>query len=521
MERLILVLYILPLTLLLLYGLYGLVMVAHYLRLRPRDPSALPLEELAAVPMVTVQLPIYNELHVASRLIDAVCALDYPRGRLEIQVLDDSTDATAELVARAVAGARARGFAIEQIRRGDRTGFKAGALREGLRRASGEFIAIFDADFLPTPDFLRRIVPHLAADPGLGMVQARWEHLNQGYSLLTRMQALALDAHFAMEQQVRNRRHLFINFNGTAGVWRRDCIVDAGDWQADTLTEDLDLSYRAQLRGWRFLYLNELAVPAELPAEINGLKAQQFRWTKGAIETARKHLAPLWRSRQPLRIKLHATLHLGSNVVFPCILLVALLNVPVVFIKSQRPDLAGFFEFLSCYTISSISSFLFYLLAQRDLRGDWRRRMLFYPVLMAGTMGLAVNNSRAAIEALIGHRSAFHRTPKYAIRGKDDHWRSSGYAERRIGLGTIAELALALYFLFGVLASIRLLELAAIPFQLLFLFGFGFVGVLSLRQAWGGRGKGLFRRKPPAIATGRPVPAFSPGPLISAERQQA
>jgi hypothetical protein len=283
---------------------------------------------------------------------------------------------------------------------------------------------------------------------------------------------------------VRNRAELFINFNGTAGIWRRRCIEDAGNWQADTLTEDLDLSYRAQLRGWRFLYLNDVAVPAELPAEINGLKSQQFRWTKGAIETARKHLAPLWRSNQPARVKLHGTLHLASNLVFPCILLVALLNVPVMILKSRRPDLAGSFRFLSVYALSSIFTFLFYLLAQRDLRGDWRRRMLYFPALIAGTMGLAVNNSRAAIEGLIGRRSEFRRTPKYAIAGRGDRWQASRYAERRIEPGTLVELGLALYFLLGIIASIRSLEIAAIPFQLMFLFGFAFIGLLSLRQRW-------------------------------------
>lgn len=490
MAGLLLALYVLPLLVLFVQGLYGLAMVIGYLRSRSRDPLPLPLDQLPTIPAVTVQLPIYNERHVARRLIDAVCTLDYPRERLQIQVLDDSTDETSELVAGIVAAWREAGMPIEHLRRVERSGFKAGALRAGLESATGELIAIFDADFLPGPDFLLRTVPHLALDEGIGMVQARWEHLNDDHSMLTRIQALALDAHFAMEQQVRNRSALFINFNGTAGVWRRRCIEEAGNWQSDTLTEDLDLSYRAQLRGWRFLYLNELAVPAELPVEINGLKSQQFRWTKGAIETARKHLGSLWRAELPLRVKLHATLHLGSNLVFPCALMTALLSVPVLFVKIGHPELGGVFDLLSLFAISSVSTFLFHLFAQRDLRSDWRRRMLFYPAMVAGTIGLAVNNTRGAIEALLGHRSEFRRTPKYAVRGRGDRaWTRSPYARpsarRRIGAQSMAEMALALYFMVGVVASIRHVELAALPLQLSFAFGFGLVGWHSLRERWG------------------------------------
>lgn len=483
MELIVLGAYITALTVLSIFGLYGLAMVIYYWRLRPKDPSPARLSD-DALPAVTVQLPIYNERYVVERLIDAVCGLDYPADRLEIQVLDDSTDDTVELSRRIVEEKKRLGFNIALLHRTDRTGFKAGALKEGLACAAGEYVAIFDADFIPGANFLRDTIPHLEADSRLGMVQARWEHLNSDYSLLTRVQAMALDAHFAMEQQVRNRARAFINFNGTAGVWRKECIVDAGDWQADTLTEDLDLSYRAQLRGWRFLYLNNVTVPAELPAEVNGLKLQQFRWTKGAIETAKKHLRRIWRSELPLSVKLHATVHLTSNIVFPFILFIALLNLPIVLMKKANPELDFYFNIMAVFVIASISSFLFYLCAQRDIRDDWKRRILLFPLFMAGTMGLAVNNTGAVLQALFNRKSEFKRTPKYGVLKKGDSWTRSMYRFSNVSFGTVVELLLALYFIVAVGVSVWLVEIAALPFQLMYLFGFGLAGFLSLRHAW-------------------------------------
>lgn len=479
-----LLVYIAALTVLSAFGIYGLVMVYYYIRIKPHDPDLLGELLLEDLPIVTVQLPLFNEMHVAERLVEAVCLLDYPKEKLEIQLLDDSTDQTSALMARMARRKRRSGYRIEHIHRKNREGFKAGALKSGLKRASGEYIAIFDADFMPEPDFIYRTLPHLMADSNIGMVQARWEHINERYSLLTRMQAMALDAHFAMEQQVRNRARFFINFNGTAGVWRKECIEDAGNWHSDTLTEDLDLSYRAQLRGWRFLYLNDVTVPAELPSEINGLKSQQFRWTKGAIETARKHLFNVWRSRLPLRVKLHATMHLTSNVVFPFILAIAILNVPMVFLKSEHPELKAYFDMMAIFAFASLSSFLFYLCAQRDIRDDWRNRILLFPIFMAGTMGLAVNNTKAVLEALFKHKSPFLRTPKYNIRTNKDQWSNSAYRLSKISAGTVVEFILAGYFLFGIVASLTFSEIAAIPFQLMFLFGFGFTSILSIRHAW-------------------------------------
>lgn len=484
MELIVLGAYVLALIVLSIFGLYGFVMVVYYWRLKPSDPIAPELLGEAGLPIVTVQLPVFNERYVVRRLVDAVCGLDYPLEKLEIQLLDDSTDDTVELSRSIVEEKRALGFDIVLLHRTDRSGFKAGALKEGLAVAKGEYITIFDADFIPNPAFLRETVPHLVGDPGVGMVQARWEHLNSDYSLLTRVQAMALDAHFAMEQQVRNRARFFINFNGTAGVWRKECIVDAGNWHSDTLTEDLDLSYRAQLRGWRFLYLNQVTVPAELPAEVNGLKLQQFRWTKGAIETAKKHLWRVWRSDQRLIVKIHATIHLTSNIVFPFILFIALLNIPIVLVKKAHPELDLYFNLMAVFILASVSSFLFYLCAQRDIRGDWKRRILLFPIFMAGTMGLAVNNTKAVLEAIFNKKSEFKRTPKYGVVKKGDSWRRSLYRFSKIEFGTVVELLLALYFLIGVGISLWLVEIAALPFQLMYLFGFGLAGFLSLRHAW-------------------------------------
>ncbi|HET9130782.1 MAG TPA: cellulose synthase family protein, partial [Terriglobia bacterium] len=350
-------LYFISLLILFAFGAHGFVMVYHYFKQRhiEEDPPPFTVE-----PIVTIQLPVFNELYVVDRLIDSVCALDYPKEKLEIQVLDDSTDETIQVVERAVKRYSLLGYDIKQIHRVDRTGFKAGALKNGLSTARGEFVAIFDADFTPRQEFLRKTIPYFYADPKVGLVQTRWEHLNSEYSLITRTQALALDGHFVIEQDVRNKAGFFINFNGTGGIWRKSAILDAGNWHSDTLTEDLDLSYRAQLKGWKFKYLNDVTSPAELPAEVNALKSQQFRWTKGAIETARKILPEVWKSKIPLRVKIHSTFHLTNNIVFPFILLAGILNVPLMFIK-QHGGHDLYFGMMSVFVLAFVSSFLFYL----------------------------------------------------------------------------------------------------------------------------------------------------------------
>jgi cellulose synthase/poly-beta-1,6-N-acetylglucosamine synthase-like glycosyltransferase len=487
MEDIILTTYIVSLTVLFIFGSHGFIMIYYYLKFRHARESS--PEMIDSYPVVTVQLPLYNELYVAGRLIDAACAMVYPKDKLEIQVLDDSTDQTVGVVAAHVHRYHAQGYDIKHVRRTARTGFKAGALKEGLKVCRGEFVAIFDADFVPRPDFLLKTIPHFVMDAKVGMVQTRWEHLNSDYSLLTRTQAMALDGHFVIEQAVRNKVGFFINFNGTAGVWRKSCIEDAGNWQADTLTEDLDLSYRAQLRGWKFKYLNNVTSPAELPSEINALKSQQFRWTKGAIETARKILPSVWKSKLPLKIKVHATFHLTNNLVFPFIVLAGILNVPLVFLKHSG-EYDSYFTFMSVFVFAFIGSFLFYLFSQKDVYPDWQRRLFLFPLFMAGSMGFAVNNSRAVIEGLFRKKSDFIRTPKYSIRDKKDSWKEKRYAPITISATVVVEIVLALYCLFGVASSIYFLEIAAVPFQLLFFLGFGLVSMMSLKHAWLARGMG-------------------------------
>lgn len=485
MAEVILIAYITALSILFIFGLHGFIMIYYYLKFRRKQhPPARALEHF---PVVTIQLPVYNERYVIGRLIDASCAMIYPKEKLEIQVLDDSTDETVETIQALVEKYQKLGFDIKHLRRENRAGFKAGALKEGLATARGEFIAIFDADFVPKPDFLLKTIPHFNTAPEIGMVQTRWEHLNFDYSLLTRTQAMALDGHFVIEQAVRNKVGYFINFNGTAGVWRKATIEDAGNWQADTLTEDLDLSYRAQLRGWRFIYLNDVTSPAELPSEINALKSQQFRWTKGAIETARKILPEVWKSKLPLKVKIHATFHLTNNLVFPFIVLAGILNVPLVFIKHAGMH-DEYFAFMSIFVFAFIGSFFFYLFSQKDVYTDWQRRLFLFPVFMAGSMGFAVNNSRAVIEGLFKKKSEFVRTPKYNIKSKRDSWTDKKYVPVKISSTVVIEILLAIYCLFGVASSIYFLELAAVPFQMLFLLGFAFTSMLSIKHAFVARG---------------------------------
>ncbi|HED06899.1 MAG TPA: glycosyltransferase [Ignavibacteria bacterium] len=480
MDNFVLISYFITLSVLFVFGSYGFVMMYYHRKYgNIKQKSDDQLNKNASV---TIQLPLYNELYVVKRLIDSVCKIDYSKDRLEIQVLDDSTDETKNIVAEIVAEKLKEGFDIKQIRRINRKGFKAGALREGLRTAKGEFIAIFDADFLPKKDFLKKTLSFFS-DEKVGMVQTRWEHLNGDYSILTKAQALALDGHFVIEQNVRNKAGFFINFNGTGGIWRKCCIEDAGNWQDDTLTEDLDLSYRAQLNGWKFIFLNDFTSPAELPSEINALKTQQFRWTKGAIETAKKILPLVWKSNEPLRIKLLSTFHLTNNIVFPFILLTAILNVPLIFIKnSGSHDL--YFGVLSVFVLAFISSFLFYLYAQKDIRSDWRKTIVLYPLFLAGSMGFAVNNSRAVFEGLLNRKSEFVRTPKFKVVSSKDTWADKKYLTKKIDASVLIELIMAVYSFIGIVSSIYFLEIAALPFQLLFFIGFSFVSITSLRHTF-------------------------------------
>ncbi len=480
MESLILILYFLSLCILFAFGIHGLVMLYYYKKtegIKIKDEGL--SEEL---PQVTIQLPLFNELYVIERLIESVCKIKYPKDKLEIQVLDDSTDETQQIASNLVNHYKDLGFDIHYIHRTNREGYKAGALKNALNFCKGEFVAIFDADFVPNEDFLIRTIPHFKND-NVGMVQTRWEHLNEDYSFLTKTQALNLDGHFCMEQQVRNKAGFFINFNGTAGIWRKSTIFDAGNWQADTLTEDMDLSYRAQLKGWKFVYLNDVTSPAELPTDINALKAQQFRWTKGSIETGKKILPKVFKAKLPLKVKMESLVHLSGNIVFPFIILVAILNVPVVILKNKYPELDIYYSLMSIFVLATISTFLFYMYSQKSIRFNWRKKLLIFPVYLAGSMGMAINNTKAVFEALINKKTGFVRTPKYKIENVQDDWKKKKYTSKKIGFVVWLELALALYFIFGIGVSIYYAEIAAIPFQLLFLMGFGTVGFLSLKHA--------------------------------------
>jgi cellulose synthase/poly-beta-1,6-N-acetylglucosamine synthase-like glycosyltransferase len=480
MDDIVLVSYFVALSILFIFGLHGFIMIYYYNKYKnvkhKQKPESVPDAK------VTIQLPLYNELYVVERLIETVCEIDYPKELLEIQVLDDSTDETVNITAAMVAKKKAEGFDICHIRRGTREGYKAGALKEGLRVAKGEFVAIFDADFIPQKEFLKKTLSFFSDDK-VGMVQTRWEHLNGDYSMLTKAQALALDGHFVIEQTVRNKAGFFINFNGTGGVWRKSCIVDAGNWHADTLAEDLDLSYRAQLNGWRFVYLKDFTSPAELPNEISALKTQQFRWTKGHIETAKKILPLVWKSSVPLRVKLQATVHLTSNLVFPFILLAAILNVPLIFIKNSGSHEA-YFAVMSIFVLAFVSSFMFYLYSQRDIRTDWRKKIVLFPLFMAGSMGFAVNNSRAVIEGLLSRKSEFVRTPKFNAESGNSSAAGKKYGNRKIGLSVYVELMMAVYCLIGICSSLYFLEIAALPFQVLFFSGFAFVSLTSIKHAY-------------------------------------
>lgn len=480
MDQVVLIGYFLSLLVLFVFGCHGFIMLYYYKKYK--HVKNLPLKDVNCDSIVTIQLPLYNELYVVDRLINAICEIDYPKDKMEIQVLDDSTDETVQVVEDIVNEKKKLGFNISHIRRESRKGFKAGALKEGLKIATGEYIAIFDADFVPKSDFIKRTLSFFN-DEKVGMVQTRWEHLNGNYSILTKAQALALDGHFVIEQTVRNKAGFFINFNGTGGVWKKSCIEESGNWQEDTLTEDLDLSYRAQLNGWKFIFLKDYTSPAELPSEINALKNQQFRWTKGAVETAKKILPLVWRSDVALRVKLQSTFHLTNNLVFPFILLAAILNVPLIFIKNSGSH-ELYFAILSLFVLAFIGSFIFYLMSQKDVRADWRKKIVLFPLFMAGSMGFSVNNSRAVFEGLLNRKSEFVRTPKYRVVSEKDTWMGKRYFSKKIGFSVVVELIMAIYCLLGVISSLYFAEIAALPFQILFFIGFAFVSVASIKHAF-------------------------------------
>jgi cellulose synthase/poly-beta-1,6-N-acetylglucosamine synthase-like glycosyltransferase len=481
-DTLILVAYFFILSILGLYGWHRYYLVYQYVKHKDRAPG--PPPPVHEWPVVTIQLPVYNEMYVVDRVIGAACAIDYPADKLEIQVLDDSTDETRQIAELAVRRWAARGVDIKYLHRTDRTGFKAGALEAGLRVARGEFVAIFDADFVPTPDFLRKTVPYFA-EPRLAVVQARWGHLNHDYSRLTRVQAILLDGHFVLEHGGRNRSGCFFNFNGTAGVWRAAAITDAGGWQHDTLTEDLDLSYRAQLRGWRFLFLPDLVTPAEVPVEMNAFKSQQHRWAKGSIQTCRKLLPDLLQANLPRKVKMEAFFHLTANFNYVLMLVLSLLMFPAMVVRYTM----GWTEMLLIdvpfFAAATLSVFNFYLISQREAYPDWRSRAKYLPMVMAVGIGLAVNNARAVVEALRGQTSDFMRTPKYGIERARDDWQTKKY-HQALPVQPLIEVGLGVYFTATVVYAAAMGIYGTLPFLVLFQFGFLYTGLMSIVQQLAG-----------------------------------
>ncbi len=485
-ETLILVLYFFVLSILAIYGWHRYYLV--YLYMKHRDKVPAPAPPLSQFPPVTIQLPIYNEMYVADRLIDAVCEMTYPRELLEIQVLDDSTDETTEIAELAVRRHAARGFNISYLHRVDRRGYKAGALEAGLKCASGEFVAIFDADFIPSSDFLLRTLPYFATDDRIGMVQARWGHINHDYSLLTKIQSILLDAHFVLEHGGRNRAGCFFNFNGTAGVWRRSAIDTAGGWQHDTLTEDLDLSYRAQLLGWKFIFLPDLVSPAEVPVEMNSFKSQQHRWAKGSIQTCLKLLPTILHSKQPLSVKAEAFFHLSSNFNYLLMSLLSVLMFPAMYVRYNMGWTEMLLIDIPLFAAATLSVCNFYIVSQRELYSDWRSRLKYLPFLMSIGIGLCVNNTRAVLEAIFGKQSEFARTPKYGVERDSDEWVGKKY-HQSVGVQPIIELALGLYFTGTVFYALMNQIYGTVPFLMLFQVGFLYTGLLSIFQQFTGEGE--------------------------------
>lgn len=485
------------------YGFHRYALVFLYYKNRRRRATE-PTERFDALPLVTVQLPLYNEQYVVERLIEAVCRLDYPRDRLEIQVLDDSTDETVAVARGVVERYAALGHPITFRHRTNRHGFKAGALQAGMAEARGEFIAIFDADFVPSPDFLRRTIDFFT-DRRLAMVQTRWGYINRDYSWLTKIESILLDGHFVMEHGARYRTGLFFNFNGTAGVWRRTAIEDAGGWQHDTLTEDTDLSYRAQLKGWHFLYLPEVECPSELPVEMNAFKVQQARWAKGLIQTSRKILPRLLRRRDlSLHHKIEAWCHLTANISYPLMIVLCALLLPAMIVRFYQGWFQMLYIDLPLFIAASFSISSFYLASQRELfPRSWPKTLVYMPMVMAVGIGLTVTNSRAVIEALLGIKSSFKRTPKFRIESRQDRAASSKY-RRKTGWAPLLELVLGAVFAWVAWYAWESQNYITIPFILLFVVGFWTTGLASIFQ-------GRFRRaprgmKPAAEEPPRPLP---------------
>ena len=474
------------LTVLAIYGVYRVKQVIEFWRYSKFPPQPKGSFDEADLPLITVQLPLFNEMYVVERLVKSVTEIDYPRDRLEIQVLDDSTDETVSIARATVENYARAGFDIQYLNRDDRTGFKAGALEHGMKTAKGELIAIFDADFVPKPDFLRKLV-HYFTDQTVGCAQMRWAHINGSYNLLTRLQTIMLDGHFVIEQTTRNRSGNFFNFNGTAGIWRRQAILLSGGWQHDTLTEDTDLSFRAQLMGWRFVYLLDEEAPAEIPVEINAFKAQQRRWAKGVLQVWFKLYRRIWYAPLPIRVKVEMFFRLTGNISYPLMIVASFLQFPLLVVRYNQGLHQLMMLDLPLLFFSTISVVLFYGSAIWYLDKKRGRRLWHLPLVMGLGIGLAFSNARAVIEALAGVKSDFVRTPKYRVEQTDDEsWKRKKY-KRKHGWLPLLELSFAFYFVLAIGYAVRMHMWGPIAFLLLFLFGYGYMGVMSLLQTAGGK----------------------------------
>jgi cellulose synthase/poly-beta-1,6-N-acetylglucosamine synthase-like glycosyltransferase len=486
LAYLIISLYTLALLLVFFYSLAQLNLLFNYLKHKKKGTHG-PLIDLSKkelVPYVTIQLPIYNEAYVVERLFENIAFMEYPKDRLEIQVLDDSTDASVEKTASLIKGLQDKGLDIVHVRRTNREGYKAGALKEGLAIAKGSLIAIFDADFLPQKDWLLQTVPHFGSEE-IGVVQTRWGHINRDYSILTRIQAFALDAHFTLEQVGRNAQGHFINFNGTAGIWRKECILDAGNWEGDTLTEDLDLSYRAQLKNWRFKYLEEVETPAELPVVISAARSQQFRWNKGGAENFRKSVAKVLRAPHLSgKTKFHGVMHLLNSSMFLCVFLVGVLSIPMMYIKSIFVELAWVFQLTSFFIVSTIILFVCYWFTYRNIQGKGLEHFIQYIGLFftffTVALGFSLHNSLAVLEGHRGKRSEFVRTPKFNINSLKDSWKGNQYLSKKISPNVLIEGVLMCYFLYGMYLAVPLNDFGLFPFHFMLFLGFGFIFFKSL-----------------------------------------
>jgi len=490
LETIIIVIYTIAIVLIFMYALAQLNLLYNYLSSKKiiDDCETFDLSNPEEIPYVTIQLPVFNEMYVMERLLDNIALMDYPKDKLEIQVLDDSTDETVKTTLEHIKKIQSTGLDIKHITRIDRSGFKAGALKEGLEIAKGEFIAIFDADFLPQKNWLKRTILYFK-NPEIGVVQTRWGHINRNYSILTRIQAFALDAHFTLEQVGRNSKGHFINFNGTAGIWRKECIIDAGNWEGDTLTEDLDLSYRAQLKNWKFKYLEDVETPAELPVVISAARSQQFRWNKGGAENFRKMLWKVVKSKNiSTKTKVHGLLHLLNSTMFLNVFIVAILSIPMLYIKNEYTHLRFYFYFMSFFVMSTIIFFICYWFMYKQIYGSGFKKFFSYVgmffTFFSIAMGFSLHNSIAVLEGHVGKRSEFVRTPKFNISTIRDSWKGNKYLRKRLSPHVILEGILMLYFGFGLYSAFVVGDqggdFGLFPFHLMLFIGFGYVFFKSL-----------------------------------------